>query len=198
VVVAHEIIEKSKEFAMEELDRTSSYPPPVDRLLTYGEADVVEADDWPNYLELGLGPEHIPDLIRMATDEKLNKADPDSLESWAPIHAWRALGQLRAEAAIEPLLALFDKLEDSEWVAEELPEVLGMIGPAALPALSAYMADRSLDILPTDKSGDSSSREEAFLLRRGLPDVAFTAPGLTASPQADTASPAANTLFAAL
>ena len=128
---------------MEEIDRTSSYPSPVDRLLTYGEADVVEADDWPNYLELGLGPEHIPDLIRMATDEKLNKADPDSLESWAPIHAWRALGQLRAEAAIEPLLSLFDKLEDSEWVAEELPEVLGMIGPAALPALAAYMADRS-------------------------------------------------------
>lgn len=143
VGVANEMKEKSKEFAMEEIDRTSSYSPPVDRLLTYGEADVVEADDWPNYLELGLGPEHIPDLIRMATDEKLNEADRDSLEFWAPIHAWRALGQLRAEAAIEPLLSLFDLLDDSEWVMEELPEVFGMIGPAALPALAAYMADRS-------------------------------------------------------
>ena len=128
---------------MEEIARTSSYPAPVDQLLTYGEAEVVEPEDWPNYLELGLGPEHIPDLIRLATDEQLNQADPESLEVWAPTHAWRALGQLRAEAAIEPLLTLFDTLEDNEWVMEELPEVFGMIGPAALPALAAYMADRS-------------------------------------------------------
>jgi len=51
---------------------------------------------------------------------------------------------------------------------------------------------------PRINPGDASSREGAFLLRRGLPDVAFTAPGLTASPQADTASPAANTFLAAL
>ena len=128
---------------MEEIARTSSYPASVDQLLTYGEAEVVKPDDWPNYLELGLGPEHIPDLIRMATDEELNWADSESLEVWAPIHAWRALGQLHAVAAIEPLLTLFDTLEDSEWVMEELPEVFGMIGPAALPALAAYLADRS-------------------------------------------------------
>ena len=126
-----------------EIAHTSSYLAPVDRLLTYGEAEVVSSEDWPNYLELGLGPEHIPDLIRMATDEELNTADSESVEIWAPTHAWRALGQLRAEAAIEPLLTLFDTLEDSEWVMEELPEVFGMIGPAALPALATFMADRS-------------------------------------------------------
>lgn len=140
---------------MEEIDRTSSYQPPVDRLLTYGEADVVEADDWPNYQELGLGPEHIPELIRMATDEKLNEADRDSLEFWAPIHAWRALGQLRAGAAIEPLLSLFDLLEDSEWVMEELPEVFGMIGPAALPALATYMAGKSHKAWPRINASSS-------------------------------------------
>ena len=124
---------------------TSSYKPPVDQLLTYGEVQAVSPDDWPNYLELGLGPEHIPDLIRMATDEDLNWAYSDSLEVWAPIHAWRALGQLRAEAAVEPLLLLFETLEESDWVMEELPEVFGMIGPAALPALAAYIADVSYD-----------------------------------------------------
>lgn len=123
----------------------SDYTPPVDKLLTYGEAKSVVPDQWPNYPELGLKPEHIPDLIRMATDEKLNWADSESLEVWAPIHAWRALGQLQAEAAVGPLLALFEDLEDSDWVMEELPEVFGMIGSAALPALAAYIADVSFD-----------------------------------------------------
>ena len=81
---------------------TSHYSPPVDQLLTYGEAHLSSPDKWPNYLELGLGPEHIPDLIRMATDEELNHADPDTLEVWAPTHAWRALGQLRSTARGRP------------------------------------------------------------------------------------------------
>ncbi len=126
-----------------EIDTKKSYSPPVDQLLTYEKAEVADAKDWPNYLDLGFGPEHIPDLIRMVTDEQLNNADLDSAEVWAPTHAWRALGQLRAEAAIEPLLSLFHTQEDSEWVGEELPEVFGMIGLAALPALKAYIADNS-------------------------------------------------------
>ncbi len=128
-----------------EIARTSSYSPPVDQLLTYGEAQVGSPQNWPNYLELGPGPEQIPDLIRMATDEELNWADSESLEVWAPIHAWRALGQLHAETAIEPLLSLFETLEDNDWVTEELPDVFGMIGRAALPALTAYIANITYD-----------------------------------------------------
>src|SRR5437762_13751993 len=122
---------------------TNNYTPPVNQLLTYGDARVISRSGWPNYLQLGLGSEHIPDLIRMATDEDLNKADSDSVEVWAPLHAWRTLGQLRAEEAIEPLLSLFDISDDSEWEMSELPEVFAMIGPAALPALAAYIADVS-------------------------------------------------------
>lgn len=129
---------------MEHID-TSNYAPPVDTLLTYGEAKGGTSDQWPNYLELGLEPGHIPDLIRMATDANLNWADSESLEVWAPIHAWRALGQLRAEAAVEPLLSLFEDLENSDWVLEELPEVFGMIGSTALSALAAYISDVSFD-----------------------------------------------------
>ncbi len=124
---------------------TASYRPPVDKLLTYGDGREVGRNlkDWSEYLELGIGPEHIPDLIRMTTDAELRWANSDSLEVWAPIHAWRALGQLRAEAAIEPLLSLFEEAEDDDWVMEELPEVYGMIGPAAIPAITAYIADES-------------------------------------------------------
>ena len=108
---------------------SNTYPPPVDQLLTFG--DCQKLPEWPNYPELGLGPEQTPDLIRMAIDEELNHADSDSLEVWAPVHAWRALGQLHAEAAIEPLISLFRTIDedDNEWAEGELPTVFGMIGP---------------------------------------------------------------------
>lgn len=120
---------------------TNPYPPPVDKLLTCG--DVRESVDWLDYRQFGLGPEHVPDLIRMATDDDLLWADSDSLEVWAPIHAWRALGQLHAEAASEPLLTLFDALDAEDWILEEMPDVYALIGPAAIPALTAYLADAS-------------------------------------------------------
>ncbi len=122
-----------------------SYTPPVDKLLTYGDGREIGENpkDWPQYLELGIGPEHIPDLIRMATDEELRWAESDTLEVWAPIHAWRALAVLHAEEAIEPLLPLLDEAEDDDWVVEELPRVYGMIGPAAIPALERYLDDKS-------------------------------------------------------
>lgn len=125
--------------------RTSAYTPPVDQLLTYGENRGQSPEEWPDYLGLGIGPEHVPDLIRMATDEALDWASKDSLEVWAPIHARRTLGQLRAEAAIEPLFSLFKGFDDIDWVTEEVPEVIGMIGPAALPVLKAALTDMATD-----------------------------------------------------
>jgi len=137
-----------------EQDRKTRYQPPVERLLTYGESDRIRPDDWPDYRALGIGPEQIPELIQMATDEQLNVAAAESTEVWAPLHAWRALGQLRAVEAVEPLLELFDRLEDDDWVHEELPVVFGLIGPTALPALAAYLADLS----HTDSSRISAIR----------------------------------------
>lgn len=119
--------------------KTHEYKPPVDLLLACGEKDA-RLRTWPDYLELGFTAEHIPELIRMATDEDLFWADSESMEIWAPIHAWRTLGQLRAEAAIEPLLQLFEW--DADWISEELPLVFAMIGPTAIPALSRYLAQK--------------------------------------------------------
>ncbi len=137
-----------------EQERKTRYQPPVERLLTYGESNRITPGEWPDYRELGIGPEQLPELIRMATDEELNLAAAESTEVWAPLHAWRALGQLRAVEAVEPLLELFDRLEDDDWVHEELPVVFGLIGPTALPALAAYLADLS----HTDSSRISAIR----------------------------------------
>jgi len=61
------------------------------------------------------------------------------------IGAWRTLGQLRAQNTVEPLLRLFDWIDevDDDWIGEELPEVYGMIGPTAIPALGKFLADSS-------------------------------------------------------
>lgn len=156
-----------------EKDRDTRYQPPVERLLTYGESERITPDDWPDYRELGIGPEQIPELIQMATDEQLNVADADSPQVWAPLHAWRTLGQLRAVQAVEPLLELFDRLEDDDWVHEELPVVFGLIGPAALPSLAAYLADlshtdssRISAIMSIEKIGKRwpDSRDEALAM----------------------------------
>ena len=125
----------------------AEYRKPVDVLLTLGDPREL-SDQWLDYSEYGIGAEHIPDLIQLATDSELYWADSESREVWSSLHAWRALGQLRAEEAIKPLLNLFHKLEEDDWVGEELPTVYGMIGAAAIPALTAYLADTSHNISP--------------------------------------------------
>ncbi len=121
----------------------TDYPSTVAQLLSLG--DPRNELRWQNYLALGVSEQDIPDLIRMALDEELHWADSESKQVWAPIHAWRALGQLRAEAAVEPLLHLFRRIDEDndDWVGEELPQVYGMIGPAAIPALAVCLADES-------------------------------------------------------
>lgn len=130
-----------------------SYPPPVDKLLTYG--DCRNFLDWPDYLALGFTHEHVNDLIRMATSEELNWADSDSLEVWAPIHAWRVLGQLKAEAAIEPLVNFFNQVEEDDWAPIEFPTVLSMIGPAAIPRLAEFLLNPANKMYPRSYAGDS-------------------------------------------
>jgi len=120
------------------------YTHPTIQLLTYGDCREVgnHFEKWPNYLELGFTEEHIPQLIEMAIDEELNWADSTSLEVWAPVHAWRTLAQLRAKAAIKPLLSILWRVDDDDdWVGEELPYVYGMIGGEAIPALTEYLVD---------------------------------------------------------
>lgn len=128
-----------------------SYSPPVDHLLSLGEPE----RPWPDYRDLGFTEEHIPELIRVVTDQQLNRADSERPEVWAPMHAWRALGQLQAEAAIEPLISLLRDSAEDDWVLDELPTVFGMIGRAAIPALSQYLADPAHERWTRVSAGDA-------------------------------------------
>lgn len=119
---------------------TTNYLPPVDRLLRLG-AEPALRRRWPDYRTLGLEERHAPALVRMATDPALHVGAERGAAAWAPVHAWRALAQLGASSAAEPLLALLEREEESEWVQAEIPSVLGMIGPAALPGATLLLFD---------------------------------------------------------
>ena len=124
----------------------NDYHPPISKLLTYGECRLSSPQSWANYIqELDLIAEHIPELIQMATDRDFDLEDSDGTECWTPVHAWRALGGLEAEAAIMPLLNLLED-PDHEWAHEEIPKVMSLIGPSALSAVQDYIANPSHNI----------------------------------------------------
>ena len=123
----------------------ASYQPPLDQLLTLGQPKRhgTEVD----YAKLGIGREHVPELIRMATDQALNSGPSDSKLVWAPVHAWWALAQLRAEEAVVPLLGLLPRIDanQDDWIGEDMPRVLAAIGPSAIEPVTAYLADTTHD-----------------------------------------------------
>lgn len=71
---------------------------------------------------------------------------------WAPVHAWRALGllQLRDEDGYV-----------SDWTIDELPQVFGMIGPAAVPELKRYVAEHNREYEELGTTAASGLREIA-------------------------------------
>jgi hypothetical protein len=124
----------------QDLLREAHYSPPVGQLLRLGEP---KGTKWRNYLMDGIDGSHIPELISMATDRGLNRSPGTSKIVWAPVHAWRALGELRASEAVEPLTGLLQYIdqEGDTWIGEDLPEVFGRIGPAGLEVLDAYLSN---------------------------------------------------------
>ena len=126
--------------------RTHSYMPPLDKLLTYTHIKGDNPLPKISYVEtFGIGKDDIPELIRMATDDYLRSDDANDFEFTAVLHAIRALGELHAEAAVEPLLSLLNSAseEDIDWIQETLIHAYPEIGPAALPSLEQFLANPS-------------------------------------------------------
>ncbi|MFQ4140154.1 hypothetical protein PGN35_027960 [Nodosilinea sp. PGN35] len=136
---------------------TYTYKPPVAELLSYGESEDNTSKDWPNYVQaLGLIADHVPALIQMVEDEQLWELfmgnfdredeftdaglDPDAA-LWAPIHAWRSLGQLQAVTAIPTLVRVLQR-HDLDWCWEELPQVFGLMGAGALDPLEELLSTK--------------------------------------------------------
>ena len=121
------------------------YTEPVTKLLTLGDPRESKTKEWLDYYSLGITEKDIPQLIELLTDMDLYYLDSDNPAVWSTLHTWRALGQLKGKEAIIPLInILVDKeLEDDDWIREEIPVVLGMIGEDCIDPLKAYLYDQS-------------------------------------------------------
>lgn len=124
----------------------ATYSPPVAKLLELGEPATNDRADAERARELGFEPRDVPELTRMACDVALHEHEPDHPACWAPFHALRALAALRADAAIEPLLAYAAEHEVDD--ALRLDEFLAAIGPAAIERLARKAADGNEPLEP--------------------------------------------------
>jgi len=122
-------------------------------LLELGEAD--HGGDWPDYLQYGFKEADTPALLDLVADETFDQADSESAEIWAPLHAWRTLGQLGNSQAAIPLIAQFDRLYNDDWALTELSVVMGMLGETAIIPLATYLNETQHDEFARVLAADS-------------------------------------------
>src|SRR3989337_1069711 len=121
------------------------YSEVVRQCFTRGEVDW---EDWDDYAALGFTHAHTPELIHIlknATQIWDQAGEEDRIE-WAPMHAWRALAQLGAVEALPSMLRLHETESDSDWVGEEIPEALAMLGPSVLGDLREYLCNPNNEV----------------------------------------------------
>jgi hypothetical protein len=121
------------------IERTLS--PIVDRLLTLGRPVGFEPADWSRSAVRGMTREHVPELMRLLDDPSLNDEAAEEPQTYAPTHAWRAIGHFKAIEAADALIRCLDVRqrweEFDEWSLEEIPRVLTAMGPEAIAPMVA-------------------------------------------------------------
>ena len=129
--------------APEVIELPPRYTPPFAAVLEAGNPTGDSEFDRPDPLSADFRPEHTPGLIQILTDPELTAASSGSPVVWAPIHALRILGTLKAESAIGPILEELRHIDegDDDWLGEEACDALANIGPAAVEPTAAYLAD---------------------------------------------------------
>jgi hypothetical protein len=128
----------------------------VNRLLkapTPSGTEIWETENNPyDAARLGVSKDDIPGLIDIARawndEDWLDEFGPDvdqDAASLLPVIAWRALGSLKAEAAVDPLLDILDEIDDEfdDWAPEELPNVFGKIGEVSFDPLMRTATDQA-------------------------------------------------------
>ena len=148
----------------------------AEALCTFGDA-CKTPDTWrsgePDYVaELSLTPADLPQLIETAklwVDDAYwrrwqNEPD-DNLRVYAPVHAWRAISQLKAGEAAYAMVGLLRPLaqQDSDWLTEEFDHVIGSLGGAAIKPLSMILLRGSdAEILEHEETGEVIEFDDEF------------------------------------
>lgn len=116
----------------------SEYRDELQKLFTLGQPEENETKRWKNYpREFSLKPEDIPDLVQIVLENSTEHFEEP--KSWAAIHAWRALGQLRAKEVIPTFLEVMERNVWEDWGWDELPTMLGLFGIDALEPVYKFM-----------------------------------------------------------
>lgn len=128
----------------------------IDQLASFSEPSWDK--EWINYRELNFNENDIDGLIEVILNADLfwNEDDNDTNIWTVPVHAWRAIGQLKATKAIEPIISCFDEYYNSDWAMEEFPVVMAMIGKEAIDPLKQNLF--------SNKTSENAKIESVFCL----------------------------------
>jgi HEAT repeat protein len=102
--------------------------------------EVYTTDEWKDYQEI-LPQEEYDEafLLNTLTDNNLLEAPEESPLPWVPLHAWRALGQMRSLTAIEPVLRLAEGSVQQAY--NDFANLSACIGDKAIEPLVAILND---------------------------------------------------------
>ncbi len=124
---------------------SSSYTGATAQLIMLGDRYLDGPHD---YLPMGFTRADLPELTRLAQDMELGLApydenDEPAPQAYAPIHAWRILGQLQAPEAIPVLLSQLHLIDDEQhdYADEHIPRALARIGLPAIEPCRRYLLD---------------------------------------------------------
>ena len=132
----------------------TNYREPLNKFLELGRPDTYNVEDWADYVsEYNLTDEHIPDLLKMLDvyTQPIDDFDEHDPASWTAIHVWRALGQLKNEQAIQPLIDVMMRGTWEDWGWEDIPQAIALIGEPAIEPVKRELAKRAAkyDLHPT-------------------------------------------------
>lgn len=126
----------TSDWAVQALAARGEYGAPVDALFAFGE---VEWKKWPDYSALAFAESDVAELIRLASDARLDYAR-SPLVSSAPIHAMRILARRGKPDFLPSLFASFAQRDDYDFLYEEIVPILTTLGVTAIPAVQAFFA----------------------------------------------------------
>lgn len=142
-------------------------PDHIKQLFEWGDVSNREGNyrynEWEDYLPRGFTDDDVPQLIEILRDKVLDELPDDDVAIWAQVYAWRILGQLQNEAAIEPLMTELDLNIDNDFVLQEFPIALGMLGKPMIPILAESLIDEAE--LETEDKRIASSTALAELVK---------------------------------
>lgn len=140
----------------------ASFSPAVTRLRAAGDPGAWDAP-WLDYqAEYGLTRDDIPALIDLALNTTVYpERDP---APWAPLHAWRALGQLGAPEAAEPLTGLLARVaepdQDDDWALTDMLARLDTDPELAAFTISALIRAGAVEAAPAIEAAFAADRVE--------------------------------------